>query len=308
MKRIAILLFCVAPLTACVDDVDTSATDQALDPSGQAGGGEPPDARVHLARDHAHTAGGGAGTSTNLVSHGGTVMTTGAYVEPIFWGKTWNNPGDKITGIQSFYAGMGGSPYDATNSEYTSPSGAHVGSGVTLGPTHIDLSAAPKNGNRTSPILSEVCAQISNPRADGYYPVYVDTARGGAGFCAWHSAGTCGGVTVQFAFFFKLDGDSGCDPADTSGQHSQGLAAIANVSGHELSETLTDPHLDAWYDPSGAENSDKCAWRFGTPLLTFSNGSQWKIQGNWSNAAFNGGTGYANSGGEKGCLDGGNYR
>lgn len=308
MNRIAIVLLCAAPVTACIADadldVDTGATTQNLDPSGGGGGGEPPDAKVHLARDHAAPGGGGAGSSPNLVAHGGPVMTQGAYVEPIFWGKTWNSPGDKITGIQSFYGGMGGSPYDATNHEYTS-GGGQVGTGVTLGATHTDLSAAPKSGQRTSPILTEVCAQISNPRTDGYYPVYTDTPRGNAGFCAWHSTGTCGGVQVQFAFFFKLDGDAGCDPADTSGLHSQGLAAIANVSGHELSEALTDPHLDAWYDSSGAENSDKCAWSFGTPTLTFSNGSKWKIQGNWSNAAYNGGTGYGTS---KGCLDGGNYR
>ncbi len=49
---------------------------------------------------------------------------------------------------------------------------------------------------------------------------------------------------------------------------------------------VTDPHLNAWCDSSGAENADKCAWTFGHPLLTFSNNSQWKVQGNWSNAAY----------------------
>jgi hypothetical protein len=163
-------------------------------------------------------------------------------------------------------------------------------------------------GNSTSPILDVACRNLTNLMTDGYYPVYVDAPRGHAGFCAWHSTGTCNGVQIQFAFFFDLDGDAGCDPQDTSGHHSQGLAAVANVSGHELSETLTDQHLNAWTDASGAENSDKCAWSFGTPFLTFSNGSQWKVQGNWSNAAFNAGTGFANSSGQNGCLDGGNFK
>ena len=65
---------------------------------------------------------------------------------------------------------------------------------------------------------------------------------------------------MQFAYFFKLDGDAGCDPGDTSGLHSQGFAAIANVSAHELSEARTDPaNPGAWYDASGEENGDKCA-------------------------------------------------
>lgn len=189
-------------------------------------------------------------------------MTNGAYVEPIYWGARWSSStfvGDKTSGLLSFYSGFGVSSYDATNTEYTDSSD-NVGSGVVVGVTHTDASAAPTNGNKTSPILAEVCSTASNLRADGYYPVYVDTPRGHAGFCAWHSVGTCSnGTTVQFAFFFNLDGDAGCDPQDSFGQHSQGLAALANVSGHELSEALTDPHLNAWYDANGQENSDKCA-------------------------------------------------
>src|SRR5439155_17937498 len=179
---------------------------------------------------------------------------------------------------------------------------------ITYSVPVVDLSNA-SNGSQKSPILSEVCKVIKTPAANGYgyYPVYVDRPRGSAGYCAWHSAGYCEGVPVQFAFFFNLDGDPGCDPQDTSGLHSQGLAALANVSGHEISEARTDPRLNAWYDRSGNENADKCAWSFGTPLLTFSN-SQWKIQGNWSNQAYNAQTGYRNLYGHKGCIDGGNYK
>src|SRR5207237_1746843 len=114
------------------------------------------------------------------------------------------------------------------------------------------------------------------------YAVYVDTPRGNVGYCAWHSYGVCGTTPVQFAFFFNLDGDAGCDPQDTVTHHSQGLSALANVSGHELSEARTDPRNGEWYDKSGAENADKCAWTFGSRDLTFPNGTIWKIQGNWS--------------------------
>jgi len=178
-----------------------------------------------------------------------------------------------------------------------------------VGADHVDTSAAPKNGNRTSTILTEVCNQASTLVENGYYPVYVDTPRGHSGYCAWHSAGTCSnGVTVQFAFFYNLDGDAGCDPQDAAHTHSPGLEALANVSGHELSEALTDPHLNAWYDANGEENSDKCAWVFGTPQLTFSNGTKWKVQGNWSNDAYNSKSGYANRDNQRGCIDGGNFK
>ena len=153
--------------------------------------------------------------------------------------------------------------------------------------------------------MAEVCREIAKPVPNGYYPVYVDVPRGNAGYCAYHTFGSCQGVTVQVAFFFNLDGDAGCDPQDTSGLHSQGLAALANVSGHELSEARTDPDSPgAWYDRRGQENGDKCAWTFNVPLVNFTNGTQWKIQGEWSNNAYNTGTGYMNSSGQRGCLAG----
>jgi hypothetical protein len=135
---------------------------------------------------------------------------------------------------------------------------------------------------------------IATPVVNGYYPVYIDAKRGSAGYCAWHSYGTVKGVPVQVAFFFNLDGDAGCDPGDPGTIHSQGLEALANVSGHEISEAVTDPRNGGWWDRQGAENADKCAWTFsGTVTL---GGEQWKIQGNWSNAANNTKSGYDHAG------------
>jgi hypothetical protein len=78
---------------------------------------------------------------------------------------------------------------------------------------------------------------------------------------------------------------------------AKALSALANVSGHELSEMLTDPQLNAWYDQQGEENADKCAWTFSG--LVSIGGQSWKIQGNWSNAAATANSGYAN----RGCIE-----
>jgi hypothetical protein len=265
---------------------------------------EPPMAGIHWARGQAGQAKVRPPTSPDLTYHGGPVMH-GTVVAPIYWGTSWDSTlaGDKQTSLASFYQGIGGSSYAATNTEYTDFTAAHVSSAVTYQTSYVDTSAAPSSGSRTAPILKEVCAVLgTNAVPNGYYPVYVDSPRGHSGFCAWHSAGTCpNGTPVQFAFFYNLDGDAGCNPQDNVTGHSQGVAALANVSGHELSEMLTDPQLNAWFDGKGDENSDKCAWTFGPRSLTFSNGSQWKIQGNWSNAARSTASGYDGAA----CIDGG---
>jgi hypothetical protein len=258
---------------------------------------EPPKLGLHWAKGQAHSGGGG---SPDMTSHGGPIMTSAA-VTAIFWGTSWTSPGDKISGMDSWYEGFGGSNYAKTSDEYTGTNG-QVGASTSYGGHIIDTTRA-SGGNNTSSILAEVCARITNPVSNGYYPVYVDLPRKG-GYCAYHSWGSCQGVQLQFAFFWKLDGDAGCDPQSTVANESQGLAALANVSGHELSEARTDPQGTGWFDSGGAENGDKCAWTFNVPSVKLSNGTFWKIQGEWSNHAYDTKTGYPNSAGQDGCLDG----
>jgi hypothetical protein len=47
---------------------------------------------------------------------------------------------------------------------------------------------------------------------------------------------------------------------------------MANFMAHELNETVTDPHLNAWLDPSGAEVGDKCNFNFGSNIFVAPNG------------------------------------
>ena len=260
---------------------------------------EPPLMGIHWAREFAHTA--PRHRSPNMIWHNGAIMNSSA-ITAIYWGTSWTSSNTKVSGLQSFYLGFNGSNYAKTSDEYTGTNG-QVGPNNSYGGYVIDTSPA-TGGNQTSPILAEVCKAVPNPVSNGYYPVYTDVKRGNAGYCAWHSYGSCGGTPVQIAFFFNLDNDPGCDPQDTTTGHPQGLAALANVSAHELSEARTDPRNGGWYDSQGAENGDKCAWTFNVPHVTFTDGSVWKVQGEWSNAAYNAGTGYPNSSGQRGCLDG----
>ena len=243
------------------------------------------------------------GGSPNMTWHGGPIMTSSA-VFPIYWGTSWANySGDKISGLDTFYKGYSGSNYAKASDEYNA-GGSTVGPNNTTATAKVDTTAAPGHAPSTSSILAEVARMYPTPVANGYYPVYTDTPRGGAQYCAWHSYGTVNGKAYIFAFFFSLDGDPGCDPGSTVANQSQGLAALANVSAHELSEARTDPDASAgWFDSSGAENADKCAWTFNVGAVNLG-GTSWKLQGEWSNAAYNAGTGYPNNSGQRGCLSG----
>lgn len=248
-------------------------------------------------------------------------MTT-TETRAIFWGTSWASatyPGDKITGLDAFYTGFSNSNYAKTGTEYSGSNG-QAGSVSTYKGHLIDSATTAADGSNTNLILAEVCKLIVangiTPNANQYYAVYTDVKRGSQQYCGYHSGGTCPSslapsVVVQFAFFFDLANDNGCDSSDTSGLHSQPLSALASVSAHEIMEMITDPAQavnGGWWDAYGNENGDKCAWSFGSPLVTFSDGTKWKLQGEWSNGAYLNPsaypTSYPNLSNQKGCLSG----
>ena len=257
------------------------------------------DRSAHAARKN------GGGGSPLMTSHGGAILATNK-TQAIFWGTSWQGyTGDKVSGLETFFKGFGGSRYAGTNTEYGGTNGQVTAASTYLG-SAFDYTAAPGSALTTSSAVAEGCKITNNaPDANALYLIYTDTGAGHVSYCAWHSYGTCSnGAPIQVAYMPNLDGLTGCDPVDTYNTgHSPGLAALANVTAHELSETITDPRNGGWYDGSGQENGDKCAWTFTGPV-TLANGTTWKLQGEWSNAAYNAGTGYANSAGLKGCLQG----
>jgi hypothetical protein len=296
-------------LVACSDPSTTptailSPTDPSNATSTNSGNGS----QLHGAPEHVFYAKGQNArkqTSVNMVSHGGTILVANK-TQAIFWGTSWTSyTGDIVTGLDTFFAGFGGSNYAKASTEYTGTNGQVTASSTYLGHV-IDATAAPSRALSVTSAVAEACKVTNNnPDPNALYLIYTETGAGHVSYCAWHSYGTCSnGAPVQVAYMPNITGIAGCDPQDTFGTgHSQGLAALANVTAHELSEAITDPRNGGWYDSAGAENGDKCAWSFTGPVK-LSNQSVWKLQGEWSNNAYTAGTGYPNNSGQRGCLQG----
>jgi hypothetical protein len=228
-----------------------------------------------------------------LTYHNGPVIKA-SKTQAILWGPQFSNgsfPADLIPGLDQFYGGWSGSRYNGLNTEYGDGTGLITASSTYLG--HVfDGSTPPSGALSTTQAVAEGCAMSGqNPDPSALYIIYTPTFPSNVGYCAWHSWGNCSnGKAIQVAYEPNPAGVAGCDPADATTGHSQMLASLVNTSAHELAETETDPRGTGWFDRQGNENADKCAWQFST-LVTLANGSSWKIQKNWSNAA-------------KGCLSG----
>jgi len=109
-------------------------------------------------------------------------------------------------------------------------------------------------------------------------------------FCAYHSDfGSGANLTIYANQPYADTVTSACD----AGQRPNGDDADAtiNVTSHEHAEAITDYNGDAWFDRTGEENGDKCAWTFGTPLGSTSSGQynqaigtgKYYLQREWSN-------------------------
>jgi hypothetical protein len=133
-----------------------------------------------------------------------------------------------------------------------------------------------------------------------------------AAFCAYHgSFGSAATPTVYanmpFPIYQSATGYS-CTAEGLGGgiQSPNGnIDADVEVSplSHEMSEAFTDPELNAWYDSSGNENGDDCAYIYGTLSGTAGtfynqvvNAHHYLTQEEFSNAAFVPGV--------SGCLQG----
>jgi hypothetical protein len=58
---------------------------------------------------------------------------------------------------------------------------------------------------------------------------------------------------------------------------------VTDTEAHELSETLTDPFIHAWYDPSGNEIGDKCGQTYGA---ISPDGSDFRLNFAWAYVPF----------------------
>ena len=248
------------------------------------------------------------------IARTGSVLHT-PMVASVFWGSEWADAGfagDIVDGLAAFFAGYSGSSYAGTATEYYDRAGS-ITRNINYTGHVFDSSAAPAPGTLTPSVtVAEVCRQTGNqPNPNAVYFVFTSSQHG-TGACAFHAWGTCGSgknaVPVQVAGVPYATGvpGTGCDALqDTETGHSLALAQIVNIAAHELVEALTDPRGTGWKDGDGEEISDKCMRIFpstfaGFPVL--SNGSVWKLQGQWSNEAYLAGTGAPNDAGQRGCV------
>lgn len=117
-------------------------------------------------------------------------------------------------------------------------------------------------------------------------------------YCGWHDHTDISGTDIKYSF---VGDPARCPQSCTAESDYLGVGISLSPNGswsadgmssvmlHELSETATDPDINAWVDGIGYENADKCAWTFGlvyptnTSVANVKIGDRdWLVQQNWT--------------------------
>ncbi len=238
-------------------------------------------------------------TGNGINYHGGPVMLGTPNVYYIWYGN-WS--GNSATTILTDLAnGIGGSPYFNINTTYYNGSNQPVSGAVHYaGSTTDNYSAGTTLSD--SGVQAVVSSAITSGRlpkdTNGVYFVLTSAdVNESSGFCTqycgWHTHGNIAGSDIKFSFIGNPDRcPSACEAQTTGPNGNAGADGMASIISHELEEAVTDPDLNAWYDRTGAENADKCAWTFGATypangaIANMRLGSRdYLIQRNWVNAS-----------------------
>ncbi|MBS1857322.1 MAG: hypothetical protein JST11_18285 [Acidobacteria bacterium] len=230
-------------------------------------------------------AAGGTGALSPISNHGGPVL--GSPNVYLIWYGNWNqsNGSDTPAGqslVRSFLAGLSNSPYYQINTTYPGVSGFDNLNSKEY--TDKGSQGTSLNDRSIKTIVTNALKSgaLGSPDPNGLYFVLTSSNIAKSGFCSqycgWHTYMSYSGTTIQYSFVGNANRCLNACAAQTVGPNGNaGVDGMLSVVAHELEETNTDPRLNAWYDSSGAENADKCAWTFGQNLKVAANGAYYNM-------------------------------
>ena len=229
----------------------------------------------------------GATVSSNgIFYHGGPVLLGTTHVYFIWYGNWSSNTAPTI--LADWAKSLGGSPYYSINATYYDGANNNVSNSVTFGGAVFDNYSLGSTLSDNS-IYTIVAAAIGNGSlpldADGLYFVLTsadvtETSGFCSVYCGWHSWDTFGNVLTQYSFVGNtMACPSGCEGSPGNQPNgNEGADGMVSIMTHELDESVTDPHGDAWFDSGGNEVGDLCNFHFGSNLYGTANGSIANVQ------------------------------
>lgn len=251
-------------------------------------------AHKFYARGYAKPGGGGS----NLVFHTGGHVLRNAHVVLIFWGF---GTGDAYTSaIQGFRNHFGNTnQYNSITQYYGTDD--NDGSYGNIAPSNLagstkadyfDTSTPPTNV--TDAIVQQEVQRVISAQGGADYAAIYEVFIPSGSYSSSGNGTSCGGPALQYCAYHSHYVDGSGRNVKYSIQPWAGCSGCSSFNDttldqdhfvcHETREAVSDSLGNAWYDRSGNEADDKCAWSPSPFTVTTSSGT-FGYQYEWSNAA-----------------------
>ena len=243
---------------------------------------------------------GGAAVQGNGINyHNGPVMRNGVNIYYIWYGN-WAQDATANAILTDYAKNVGGSPYFNINTTYGDTVGNVPNTNIQYGASVSDsgsLGTSLSDSKIWTLVTNALSAGTLPTDPNGVYfvltaPYVAETSGFLTQYCGWHTYNYYGSTPIKYSFVGNPAAKLSACAAQSTGPNGDAQAdAMVSVIAHELEEAASDPQLNAWYDSTGAENADKCAWTFGSTYTVNGAAANMKIgprdyliQRNWVNA------------------------
>lgn len=234
----------------------------------------------------AKTNSGKAKTASNqILYHGGPVMNMSNTVYVIYYGTGFAATTQPI--INDFLTGLSGSAQYGVNQTYNAgPSTPAIPPTYTFAVSsdYIYSDNYSQGSQLSNSSIPKIVANAINHglsyNANGVYLVLTSPDVKISGFCnsfcAYHNdtnTSLSSGASVHIRYALIPDPTQRCNSCNggiavygdsVTPNGDIGADTMTDDITHELSETVTDPDISAWYTQNGAENADLCNYVYGT--------------------------------------------
>lgn len=252
-------------------------------------------------------AAGSASINSYLPYRGGWAQTS-PKIYVLFWGD-WSAAGDpkgEHNYLLNFYAGVGGSAWNFTNTQYGYNCGVGAlgcATGVQIQNPTGQLKGWAYDNSSVPAIPSIAQMEAEAQKAANYWgdrsvnAQYVIAMPSGHrdrksvdnGWCAWHHYTWSQSKPISYTSFpYIPDKGATCGANKVNAGATGALDGVSILAGHEYVEAMTDPFFDAWIEADNFENADKCLqWQYPGYFrnTNFTTGT-FAVEPNWSNYAY----------------------
>ena len=217
-------------------------------------------------------------TDRSIEYHNGPVLTGTQFVYLIWYGDWRSRVYEQIV-LADFVSGLGSSPYFQINNGYPDSNGNFPNGALTYAGGALDAyshSATLTKADLADVVASQILSGGLPLDPNGIYVVLttpdIALEDGDTHFCLTccnlHGHSTVNGSDFTFVF---VGHPERCPSACATQAHSPNgyggdyaADSMASWLAAALSEVVTNPYDNAWYDRYGLENAEKCEGTYGT--------------------------------------------